>query len=167
MPKTILTIAIIFMIMATGMLASAKEDKESSDVQVYTGTSASSEVVKDISLSEKEAIKGSAAKVTTYSSQEKRKTETGKEYIVRAWGRSGPISLPQGYTGWRRIYFGGYYFLGSPIVTDSLNIGGNRGAIYSLGTDAGYTTTTKFDARLTAYSGSISSSYIDWVATRG
>lgn len=167
MSKIILAIATVFMIMAMGMLASAAADKESADVQVYTGTSANSEVTKEVALSETQAAKGNAGAVAAFAGQDKRKTETGKEYIIRAWGRSGPVSLSQGYTGWRRIYFGGYAFLGSPVVTDSLNIGGNRGAVYSLGTDAGYTTTTKFDARLTAYAGSISGSYIDWVATRG
>jgi len=166
MSKIILAIAVIFMIMATGMVASAADDKGS--VDVYVGTSANPEVVaKDISMSEKEVAKGSAVAVTTTSGKViGGKTKEGKEYVIRAWGRSGPVSVSQGYTGWRRIYFGGS-FLGSPIVTDSLNIGGNRGAIYSIGTDAGYTTTTKFDARLTAHSGSISGSYIDWVATRG
>lgn len=158
MSKILLAVAIIFMIIATGMLANAAEPK---GPEAIAGT-------ENVAASISEAEKGIEIAVTQSSGTAKTNAQ-GNEYIIRAWGRYGPIDLCSGCTSSYRIYWGPLSFLGTPVVTDSLEVDYelNGNAVYSLGMDRGYITKKRFDARLKSHSGALTGAYINWVATRG
>jgi hypothetical protein len=162
MSKILLAVAIIVMIMATGMLASAVEPK---------GTEA---IVRPetIAVPVSEAEKGTEIAVTQSSQSSQSsgialtKTQGNLGMVI---GRYGPIDLCSGCSKAFRIDWGKLgSFPKTPIVTDSLEVDYliNANAVYSLGMDRGYTTTKRFDARLKSHSGSLTQAYIDYIAIR-
>lgn len=155
MSKIVLAIAVVLMMMATATLTNA--EKGSAQTESGATNNAASEATK----SDKAVSESSDGGKSTGQKE-------GREYLIRAWGRYGPVSLAQGWSAYYRIYYPGS-FLGQPSVVDSLAVAypGNIFTIYSLGRDRGYSVNSRFDARLAVHSGSLSGAYIDWVAIRG
>lgn len=155
MSKIVLAIAVIIMMMTTATLVGAEKDSVQKESGIDSNTATESSKP-DKGISE---VTGSG-KVTE-------KAEAGREYIIRAWGKYGPIWQGQGTSAWYRIYYPGR-FIGQPSVVDSLAVGWpDYWTVYSLGRDRGYSVLNRFDARLMVHSGSVSDGYIDWIAIRG
>ena len=161
MSKIVWAVAVIFMMMASATLVAATESKgaastESGAVNAVSGAAKPEGAVAEGSVGS-QAVAG--------------KNSEGREYLARAWGKYGPLNLNEGWSAYYRIYYTTIYgpFLGQPSVVDSLAVRYPQDIFtsYSLGRDAGYSTTRRFDARLYAHSGSLTNAYIDWVAIRG
>lgn len=155
MSKKVLAIAIVLIMLSMATLVNA--EKGAAGTESGATNSASSEATKS-----DKAVAENTAGGKAIGNKE------GREYLIRAWGKYGPVSLPQGWSAYYRIYYPGS-FLGQPSVVDSLAVAypDNIFTIYSLGRDRGYSVLSRFDARLAVHSGSLSSAYIDWVAIRG
>lgn len=111
----------------------------------------------------KEAKEASDQTVDTKGKQTTQKE--GKEYLIAAWGRYGPIALSSGFSNWWRIYYPGC-FLGTPSVQDSLEVQYPWTQRFSIGVDKGYSFACRFDARVSSEAGSLTGSVIDWHARR-
>ena len=79
-----------------------------------------------------------------------------------AWGRYGPFSLSSGATTYKRIYYGASMG-GTPVVVCNLEIYPYSSKVVC-NADRGYVYSTRFDARVTSFSGALYSSYIDYIA---
>lgn len=156
MSKIVLAIAIVFMMVATATLVSA--EKGAAGTESGATNSVGSATAKPESAASENTVGGKAIA----------KNAEGREYLIRAWGRYGPVSLSEGWSAFYRIYYPGS-FLGQPSVVDSLAVRYPQDIFtsYSLGRDRGYSVLSRFDARLAVHDGSLVGAYIDWVAIRG
>lgn len=147
--KKVVTVLLVLALMSTVSIVYAQEESQSAPIK---GGSDSN--------------KGAAKDTGNVQGKEVKKNQEGKEYLVEAWGRFGPIYLPAGYTGWWRVYYPYSCFIGTPSVRDSLEVPLPFSQKYSIGTDKGYSYPCRFDARVTTISGGLTGSYVNWHARR-
>ncbi len=115
-----------------------------------------------VSYAEQEVVKGSPQDVKPLQKVEK-STKEGKEYVVEAWGRAGPV-YPNYGSIYRRISYGGYFYIRPVQVQVSLEIPSPYNQKFSEGADKGYIWTGSFDARVTTISGNLNGALIDYRA---